>query len=133
MEAHRTDLQLFVDLGFILLAAFFLLTEQVPRLQVPLPGEEQEAEAPEAVTEVYTVHFDERMQVVVVHEPEQTPFCTAATVAALQTCLVRVHVQTPESVLLLSPQGDATLQQLVTLLDLCLAQRWACTIAQQPE
>ncbi len=131
MEANRTDLQLFIDLGFILLAAFFLLTEQAPRLQVPLPGEEESAMPVDDTPTLYAVHFDERMQVVVLRQPEQTLFCSSMTIAQLQACLQGVHAETPNSLLMLSPQGHATLQQLVSLLDLCLAQGWECTIAGQ--
>ena len=131
MKAKDTDLQLFVDLGFILLAAFFLLTEQNPRLQVPLPGRQAEPAAVEASPTLYEVYFDERMQVVVVRQPEETVFCSSSSVADLHDCLYRVHTQTPKSLLVLSPQGRATLQQLVSLLDLCVAQGWACTFAGQ--
>lgn len=128
MRANQTDLQLFIDLGFILLAAFFLLTEQAPRLQVPLP-EEQVLEQTESVPTIFEVHFDERMQVVLLRQQDQELFCTANTRAETQACLHRASEDATSTLLVLSPQGGATLQQMVSILDLCLAEELACTIA----
>lgn len=128
MQANQTDLQLFIDLGFILLAAFFLMTEQAPRLQVPLPGE-QLLEQMESVPVVFEVHFDEHMQVVLLRQQDQELFCTAVTMVETRACLRGASEDATSTLLILSPQGGATLQQMVSILDLCLAEKLACTIS----
>ncbi|MDE2730204.1 MAG: hypothetical protein OXU68_04425 [Bacteroidota bacterium] len=126
MREGQADLQLFIDLGFILLAAFFLLTEQMPRLQVPLP---QETEQSESAPVIYEVHFDERMQVMLLRQSDQEVFCTSTNVSEARACMRRVKTERPGSLLVLSPQGGSTLQQMVSLLDLCLAEGLSCSVA----
>ena len=133
MRQHHEDLQLFIDLGFILLAAFFMLTEQSVLLQVPLPGDDDDQQvASEAERQaVYEVHFDERMQVVVLRQPGDVFYCSSASdMAQLEVCLLRLHSESPNSLLVLSPQGAATLQQLVSLLDFCLEHSWESTTSR---
>ena len=130
MQESQVDLQLFIDLGFILLAAFFLLTEQAPRLQVQLPGE-QDLEQSESSPVIYEVHFDERMQVMLLRQSDQAVFCTATTAVEAQACLRRANQESPGSLLVLSPQGRATLQQMVSLMDLCLAEGLDCSVAEE--
>ena len=61
------------------------------------------------------MHIDERMQVVVLQQPGDVLYCSSASdMAQLEACLRRLRSETPNSLLVLSPQGAATLQQLVS-------------------
>lgn len=130
MRGDQIDLQLFIDLGFILLAAFFILTEQSARLQVPMPLEQQ-PEQIETTQVVYDLNFDAQMQIVLLRQPDQQLFCSANTLEQTQICMRRAGQQAASTLIVLSPIGEATLQQMVSLLDLCLAEQLSCTIAGQ--
>ncbi len=125
MEKDRSDLLLFIDLGFILLVGFLMLTETTPEAEVPLPNESQEESDP---VPLYEVQFDDRMHFMVLLLPQRTAACAPETLAHLAGCLEQAYRQDGKSIFVLSPQGEATVQQLVSMLDLCTRRGWQCTV-----
>ena len=125
MEKDRSDLLLFIDLGFILLVGFLMLTETTPEAEVPLPNESQEESDP---VPLYEVQFDDRMHFLVLRLPRSEAACVPETLAHLAGCLEQVYRQNARTIFVLSPQGEATVQQLVSMLDLCSRRGWQCTV-----
>ncbi len=125
MEKDRSDLLLFIDLGFILLVGFLMLTETIPEVDVPLPDGQQEESEP---VPLYEVQFDDRMQFLVLRLPESEAACVPTSLAMLAGCLEQAYRQNEKTVFVLSPQGEATVQQLVSMLDLCTRRDWQCTV-----
>ncbi|MXW64974.1 MAG: hypothetical protein F4Y00_06840 [Bacteroidetes bacterium SB0662_bin_6] len=125
MENDRSDILLFIDLGFILLVGFLILTETTPEAEVPLPNESQEERDP---APLYEVQFDERMQFLVLRLPQSEAACVPASLATLAGCLEQTYRQNARTIFVLSPQGEATVQQLVSMLDLCSRRGWQCTV-----
>ena len=126
MESDRSDLLLFIDLGFILLVGFLMLTETAPEAEVPLPNESQEESDP---VPLYEVRFDDRMHFMVLRLPQYAEACTPETLAHLAGCLEQAYRQDGRTVFVLAPQGEATVQQLVAMLDLCSRRGWKCTVS----
>lgn len=125
MEEDRSDLLLFIDLGFILLVGFLMLTETTPEVEVPLPDGQQEESDP---VPLYEVQFDDRMRFLVLRLPQSEVACVPTTLASLAGCLEQAYRQDMKTVFVLSPQGEATVQQLVSMLDLCSRRDWQCTV-----
>ena len=125
MEEDRSDLLLFIDLGFILLVGFLMLTETTPEAEVPLPNESEEESDP---VPLYEVQFDDRVQFLVLRLPEGEAACVPESLAALAGCLQQAYRLNAETIFVLSPQGEATVQQLVSMLDLCTRRGWQCTV-----
>ncbi len=130
MQDNRSDLMLFIDLGFILLTGFLVLSDTTPKENVPLPAkeDEQERQAPTEERLIYEVLFDAELDFLVVSVREQTEICMPSGLEAIATCLSPLAVKSSSTVFVLVPQGRATVQQLVTLLDLCRRSGWRCTI-----
>lgn len=126
MEDDRSDLLLFIDLGFILLVGFLMLTETTPEAEVPLPNESREESDP---VPLYEVRFDDQMHFMVLWLPQRVEACVPATLAHLAGCLEQAYKQDERTVFVLSPQGEATVQQLVSMLDLCTRRNWRCTVS----
>ena len=127
MEKDRSDLLLFIDLGFILLVGFLMLTETTPEVDVPLPDGQQEQQESEPVP-LYEVQFDARMHFLVLKLPENEAACVPTTIGALAGCLEQAYRWNERTIFVLSPQGEATVQQLVSMLDLCSRRDWQCTV-----
>ena len=125
MENGRSDILLFIDLGFILLAGFLMLTETTPEADVPLPNGLQAESDP---VPLYEVRFDDRMHFMVLRLPQREEACAPATLASLAGCLEQAYRQNAKTVFVLSPQGEATVQQMVSMLDLCSRRGWQCTV-----
>lgn len=125
MEKDRSDLLLFIDLGFILLVGFLMLTETTPEVDVPLPDGQQEESDP---VPLYEVQFDDRMQFLVLRLPQSEAACIPTSLATLAGCLEQAYRQNARTIFVLSPQGEATVQQLVSMLDLCTRRGWQCTV-----
>lgn len=125
MEQDRSDLLLFIDLGFILLVGFLMLTETTPEVGVPLPDGQQEESEP---VPLYEVQFDARMHFLVLRLPQNDAACVPTTLGALAGCLEQAYRLDSRTIFVLSPQGDATVQQLVSMLDLCSRRDWQCTV-----
>ena len=125
MEKDRSDLLLFIDLGFILLVGFLMLTETTPEVDVALPDGQQEESEP---VPLYEVQFDDRMQFLVLSLPQNEAACIPTSLAALAGCLEQAYRHDAKTIFVLSPQGEATIQQLVSMLDLCSRRGWQCTV-----
>ena len=123
-------MMLFIDLGFILLVGFLVLTDTTPKENVPLPSgeDEEQPELPEEERQIYEVLFTADLQFLVVAIREQTQVCVPVDLDALTSCLGSLSASSPNSVFVYAPQGLATVQQLVSLLDLCYRNGWRCTV-----
>lgn len=130
MKEDRSDLMLFIDLGFILLVGFLVLTDTTPKENVPLPsGEnEEQREEPEEDRRIYEVLFDIHLDFLVVTTNEHSDVCSSTGLNALVACLTPLVTDSASTVFVLAPQGRATVQQLVSLLDLCYRNAWRCTV-----
>ena len=131
MQDDRSDLMLFIDLGFILLVGFLVLTDSTPRENIPLPADEEaeQQEEPEGERYVYDVLFGADLDFVIIAAHNRSQVCAPVGLDALVACLVPLVAQPPGvTVFLLAPQGRATVQQLVSLLDLCFRNQWRCTV-----
>jgi len=125
MNHARTDILLFIDLGFILLVGFLMLVETATQAEVLLPNESQAESNPGVV---YEVQFDERMRFMVLLLPQGEPACVPETLVHLASCLEQASRQNMKVSFLLAPQGRATVQQMVSMLDLCTRRGWRCTV-----
>ncbi len=126
MENDRADMLLFIDLGFILLVGFLMLTDTESQAEVLLPSESEEASAPSLA---YEVQFDDRMSFVVLRLPEREPACAPVALVELAFCMEQASRQDSKVAFVLAPQGRATVQQMVSMLDLCTRRSWQCTVS----
>ncbi len=128
MKEDRSDLMLFIDLGFILLVGFLVLSDTTPKENVPLPAgdEEEQPREPEEDRRVFEVLFTADLQFLVVAVREQSQVCAPVGMEAFTSCLSAVA--SSSAVFVLAPQGLATVQQLVSLLDVCHRNQWRCTV-----
>lgn len=126
MENDRADMLLFIDLGFILLVGFLMLTETDSQAEVLLPNESEEASAPSLAFEV---QFDDRMHFIVLQLPEREPACAIVTLVDLASCMEQAYRLDNKVSFVLAPQGRATVQQMVAMLDLCTRRSWQCTVS----
>jgi len=125
-QENRTDLMVFIDLAFILLVGFLILTDTAPREIVALPGEAEDQPAQGDTPEVFQVHFDENLRFVV--ESGQQIACQPNDLAQLTACMTRLEGSS--AVFVLVPRGVAPVQHLVSLLDLCSRHSWRCTVTR---
>ena len=88
-QENRTDLMVFIDLAFILLVGFLILTDTAPREIVALPGEAEDQPAQGDTPEVFQVHFDENLRFVV--ESGQQIACQPNDLAQLTACMTRLE------------------------------------------
>jgi len=126
MKNDRTDLMVFIDLGFVLLAGFLLVTETAPRNNVALPGDAEQSSSPPTELLVHNVHFSEEKRFWI--EDGVQTFCDLNTVQSLQVCMRQIVQSRVGAVFVLVPTGRATVQQLVGLLDVCEHNDWTCTV-----
>ncbi len=126
MENDRADMLIFIDLGFILLVGFLMLTETESQAEVVLPSESQEASAPSLA---YEVQFDDRMHFMMLWLPERIEACSPATLVELAACMEQAWRLDSQVSFVLAPQGRATVQQMVAMLDLCTRRSWRCTVS----
>ena len=120
----------FIDLGLVLLIGFLAVADVETEVQVQLPGG-QESHVEQAL--IYHLAFDETIEARLVALPQGETYCKTDDVASLSTCM---HAAQRDALaqnghpapFVLSPQGQALVQQLVFLLDLCESQEWSCTI-----
>ncbi len=127
MQEDRTDLMVFIDLGFVLLVGFLILTETAPRSNVALPGDVEEPSEPITDLSVFNIHFNEMEQFRV--ENGVQLFCDLQGSDQLQSCMQQIVQNLVEDVVfVLIPTDQATVQQMVSILDLCSQNGWTCTI-----
>ena len=113
----------FIDLGFVLLVGFLILTETTPRINVALPGEDEETSATEREREVFNLRFSGTLQFLV--DDGQETLCNSEGLEALVSCMAQ---QPRTAIFVLVPEGQAPVQHLVTLLDLCRQYDRTCTV-----
>ena len=123
MHGDRTDLMVFIDLGFVLLVGFLILTETTPRINVALPGDAEETSATEREREVFNLRFSGTLQFLV--DDGQETLCNPEGLEALRSCMEQLP---STAIYVLIPQGQAPVQHLVTLLDLCRRYDRTCTV-----
>ena len=129
MNDTGQDLTVFIDLGFVLLVGFLILVETTPIESVALPGgDDTEITPPEDDRTVYEVTFDDNLNFVVLHVRLQAELCSFAGSEALVACMGVLADRSEDSVFVLTPRGLASVQQLVTILDSCVARDWSCTV-----
>lgn len=118
----------FIDLGFVLLVGFLILTETTPRNNVALPGEPEEQETvPEDPPTVLNLHFDGLGKFLI--EDGEATVCEATGINEMLQCMEGLMQSLPRAVFVLVPEGErATVQQLVSILDLCRVRDWTCTV-----
>ena len=100
----------FIDLGLLLLLAFLSVAELNPTLQVPLPGK---LESPREVVTVRLV-FNQDWDGTLTRLDRSAILCQTASIVELASCMEQHSTMR----FLLAPVETATVQQVVTLLDL---------------
>ena len=129
MQEDRSDLMVFIDLGFILLVGFLLISDTTHKENVALPSEQgQEQQKPTEMGVTYEVQFNAVLDFLVLNLREQVVTCSASGVEELTSCILPLTNSPPQPVLVLSPYGRASVQQLVSILDLCKRSEWRCTV-----
>jgi len=110
----------FIDLGLLLLLAFLSIAELNPRLQVPLPDHSNGA--PKTV--IVTIEFDAHWATTITRLDTQGVVCQATRVEQIHSCMENL----PSMRFLIAPDANATVQQMVTVLDVCHQTNQQCTI-----
>ncbi len=110
----------FIDLGLLLLLAFLSVAELNPTLQVPLPGKPG---SPQEVAAARVV-FNQNWEGMLTRLDQSVILCRTADIVELATCME----QHASMRFLLAPVEAATVQQVVTLLDLCRRAAHPCEI-----
>ncbi len=110
----------FIDLGLLLLLAFLSIAELNPTLQVPLPGKPGN---PQEVIAARVV-FNQDWEGMLTRLDRSEILCQTAGIVELGACME----QYASMRFLLAPVEAATVQQVVTLLDLCRKAVHLCEI-----
>ena len=110
----------FIDLGLLLLLAFLSVAELNPTLQVSLPGKPG---SPQEVVAVRVV-FNQDWEGTLTRLDRPAILCQTASIVELAACMEQ-HASLQ---FLLAPVEEATVQQVVTLLDLCRRVAYPCEI-----
>ncbi|MCY4158441.1 MAG: hypothetical protein OXE92_05320 [Bacteroidetes bacterium] len=120
MKRSSGHLLRFIDLGLLLLLAFLSVAELNPTLQVALPSK---SDASEKVI-VARVSFNQNWDATVKRLANSELLCQTTTVEELAACM-----ENQKSIrFLLAPKENSTVQQIVTLLDICSALSLRCAI-----
>lgn len=120
MKSSYTTLIRIIDLGLLLLMAFFAVADLSPDMHVALPTGKAAAPA-----EVYRIVLEAEMRARFEQLPARKVRCEAATLAAFKKCLGRLA----GARFLVEPDNVATLQQVVDILDLCEQAGARCLLA----
>ncbi len=129
MQEERSDLLVFIDLGFILLVGFLLVSDTSQKENVALPSEkEEEQQDPTEIGVTYEVQFNANLDFLVLNLREQVVTCFASGIEEFTLCILPLTDSAPQPVFVLSPYGRASVQQLVSLLDACKRSKWRCTV-----
>lgn len=130
MGEDRSDLMVFIDLGFILLVGFLILADTTQKENIPLPSspDDEEQPTPAIIGTAYEVQFDVDMNFLVTDPRERQAICSASGIEEVTPCIVSLADSAAQSVFVLLPRGRAVVQQLVSLLDLCQHHGWRCTV-----
>ena len=125
MKRSSGHLLRFIDLGLLLLLAFLSVAELNPTLQVQLPGKSNTSRG----TAVARVVFDHDWNGSVQRLDNSMVFCKTSSIGALEACMT----QQDRIRFLLVPVNAATVQQIVSLLDVCKTALLQCVIEATPE
>ncbi|MCY4171552.1 MAG: hypothetical protein OXF08_08155 [Bacteroidetes bacterium] len=120
MNRGQVHLLRFIDLGLLLLLAFLSVAELDPTLQVALPGQSQSR----VQTEMARISFDQHWIGRINQLDRNETLCPFSGMAALRSCLQHQS----DMRFLVAPDENATVQQLVTVLDLCHQSHQLCEI-----
>jgi len=120
MKRSGGHLLRFIDLGLLLLLAFLSVAELNPTVQVALPGKPGASQK----LIVARVSFNQNWDTVVKRLDNSEVLCQMTAAPEIAACMGR---QGPIQ-FLLAPVQAATIQQVVTLLDLCSATSLRCAI-----
>ncbi len=126
MDEDRTDLLVFIDLAFVLLVGFLILTETDPRMSVALPSKPVVESTSASGPTVYNLYFDGIGRFLV--ESGEGAVCNPDSLENLVLCMEQVATSEQTAVFVLIPQGGATVQRMVVILDTCYASEWSCTV-----
>lgn len=110
----------FIDLGLLLLLAFLSVAELNPTIQVPLPGRSGGRQN----AGVARIEFNQDWEASISLTGSRRTLCTAVGIAEISACMKK----NSDMRFLLSPIHTASVQQLVTLLDICRDASYSCTI-----
>lgn len=110
----------FIDLGLLLLLAFLSIAELNPTLHAPLPGKPGSPQEVTAARVVFNQDWEGRLT----HLNQSVILCRTASIVDLAACME----QHAPMRFLLAPVEAATVQQVVTLLDLCRRAAHPCEI-----
>lgn len=110
----------FIDLGLLLLLAFLSVAELNPTIQVPLPGRSGGSQN----ATVVRIEFDQNWEASMKLTGGPETHCNTVGIAEISACMKKHS----DMNFLLAPIGTASVQQVVTLLDLCRATSYSCTI-----
>ena len=125
MKRSSGHLLRFIDLGLLLLLAFLSVAELNPTLQVQLPGKSNTSQATATARVVFDHEWDGSVQ----RLDNSKLLCKTSSIAALEDCMA----QQAGIRFLLAPAEEATVQQIVTLLDVCKVEALQCVIEAIPE
>ncbi|MYI84042.1 MAG: hypothetical protein F4058_01780, partial [Rhodothermaceae bacterium] len=79
MRGDRSDLLVFIDLGFILLVEFLLVSDTSQKENVALPSDKEEEQQDQTQTgETYEVQFNANLDFLVLNLREQVVICFAS-------------------------------------------------------
>ena len=92
-----------------------------------LPGDAEEPSESASALAVFNIHFNEEAQFWI--ESDLLRSCNVDEQNLLETCMQRIVQDHANAVFVLVPVARATVQQLVTLLDLCKLNDWTCTVS----
>ena len=111
----------FIDLGLLLLMAFLAVAELNPVHQVALAGQAQENDATLTLPH-FRIVFGGDMRMQVLRLPDGQILCQPHAPSALVACVGEQQAGR----FLLTARGEATVQQLVHVLDICEAEGLVC-------
>jgi len=119
MKRSYTSLLRIIDLGLLLLMAFFAVADLSEDIHVTLPDDRLSEPG-----SVYRIVFDASMHMRLEQLPGRGLVCQARGVADMLECLQQFST----SSFLLAPTGTATLQQMIQVLDICSSAKALCVI-----
>lgn len=120
MKSSYTILIRIIDLGLLLLMAFFAVADLSPDMHVALPAGKAADPA-----EVYRIALGSAMHARFEQLPAGAVRCEAATQAAFRKCLGSLA----GAHFVVEPHKTTTLQQVVDFLDLCEEAGTRCLLA----
>ncbi|MCY4225107.1 MAG: hypothetical protein OXF06_09755 [Bacteroidetes bacterium] len=125
MKGDQSDIMVFIDLGFVLLVGFLILSETAPLYNVALPGSSDDEATEEVQLTILNLHFSPSAFLL---ESQGEVECQTQSFDALIGCMEEVNESTSNPVFVLIPEETATVQHLVALLDLCEFSQWQCSV-----